>query len=138
MKNPVIQRPDHFTIVTDDLEKTESFYTDVLGFDVGPRPDFPVPGLWLYADEKPILHVIGVKTMPEPRRGALDHMAYRGLGFNQALKKLKAAEVEYRIIKTPDPWLQWQVFFEDPNGVEVELDFDGTEPLDPVLNPNAR
>lgn len=71
-----IQRMDHFTIVTDRLEQTLTFYV-MLGLNSGVRSDFGVPGAWLYAADRPILHVIEVTDMPEPRRGALNHLAYR-------------------------------------------------------------
>ena len=72
----MITSMDHFTIVTDQLELTRRFYTDLLGLRVGQRPDFPVPGIWLYLKDEPVLHVIEVKEMPVPRRGVLDHMAF--------------------------------------------------------------
>ncbi|NNE58211.1 MAG: dioxygenase [Hellea sp.] len=125
-----ILRPDHFTIVTDDLAVTKEFYENMLGFTSGLRPEFKFPGLWLYANEKAILHVIKVDKMPNPRKGALDHMAFRGEDINALLRQLKSAGLEYRLKRTPHPWEQWQVFFKDPNGVDVEIDFDGQEVLD--------
>ena len=129
-----ILRPDHFTIVTDNLSLTEDFYAELLGFSRGPRPDFKFPGVWLYANDVAMLHVMEVEQMPNPRRGVLDHMAFRGKGVNALLEKLKSAGLAYRIVRTPDPWEQWQVFFCDPNGVDVEVDFDGTEILNPENN----
>jgi catechol 2,3-dioxygenase-like lactoylglutathione lyase family enzyme len=108
-----IQRMDHFTIVTDRLTETLQFYA-LFGLRAGARPAFSVPGAWLYASDQPILHVIEVPSMPEPRRGALDHMAHRAQGL-------------LAIIRTPAPFRMWQLFFEDPNGVDVELDFDPQE-----------
>ena len=131
-----ILRPDHFTIVTDDLLVTEAFYTKLLGFAVGPRPAFKFAGLWLYANEAAILHIIQVEKMPNPRKGVLDHMAFRGKDVNALLQKLKTAGLNYRLTRTPAPWDQWQVFFEDPNGAMVEIDFDGQEILKPEHQPN--
>lgn len=124
-----ILRPDHFTIVTDDLGATEAFYTELLGFTVGPRPEFKFPGLWLYANEAAILHVVKVEDMPNPRKGVLDHMAFRGEDVNALLDKLTQVGLKYDLLRTPDPWVQWQVFFKDPNGAKVEVDFDGNEVL---------
>src|SRR5690554_7758477 len=59
---------DHFTIVTTELEATRCFYVDLIGLEKGPRPQFPVDGLWLYTNGKAILHVISVNSMPKPRR----------------------------------------------------------------------
>ena len=132
-----ILRPDHFTIVTEDLTITEDFYTTLLGFTVGPRPDFKFPGLWLYANDAAILHVMQVDQMPNPRKGVLDHMAFRGKDINALLDRLKTAGLAFRISRTPAPWVQWQVFFEDPNGAIVEVDFDGHETLSPEHQPAA-
>ncbi len=122
-------RPDHFTILADDLIVTEEFYSDILGFTNGPRPDFRFPGLWLYLGDAAVLHVIKTEELPTPRKGVLDHMAFRAEGINDLLFKLKARNLDYKIKRTPDPWVQWQVFFKDPNGVDVEVDFDGNETL---------
>jgi len=72
-----------------------------------------------------------------PRKGVLDHMAFRGNDVNGLLEKLKAAGLTYRIKRTPEPWDQWQVFFEDPNGAVVEVDFDGQEILDAEYQPKT-
>jgi catechol 2,3-dioxygenase-like lactoylglutathione lyase family enzyme len=121
-----IQRMDHFTIVTDRLDETLAFYA-MLGLRAGARPNFGVPGAWLYAAEQPILHVIEVTNMPEPRRGALDHMAYHAQGLLATTQLLKERGIAHRIIRTPAPFHMWQLFFVDPNGVDVELDFDPEE-----------
>lgn len=118
---------DHFTIVTNQLETTRRFYVDLIGLQEGPRPPFPVDGLWLYVNGKAILHVISVDTMPNPRRGVLDHMAFSAQGFSSTLDKLDQYDVRYRIIRAPGDERTWQVFFKDPNHVDVELDFDPSE-----------
>jgi catechol 2,3-dioxygenase-like lactoylglutathione lyase family enzyme len=121
-----IQRMDHFTIVTDRLAETLAFYA-ILGLHAGARPAFGRPGAWLYLLDQAILHVIEVSSMPEPRRGALDHMAYRAQDLLATTKLLEEREIPHRIIRTPAPFRMWQLFFVDPNGVDVELDFDPQE-----------
>ena len=123
-----IRRMDHFTIVTDEPEKTKEFYA-ALGLHPGARPNFSVPGFWLYAGEGvPILHVIVVKKMPNPRRGALDHMAFRGENLMAMTTYLDEQKMPFRLQRAPDPFRTWQLFCFDPNGVEVELDFAPEEP----------
>ena len=39
-----VQGMNHFTVLSDDLEETKKFYCDLLGFEVGPRPNFQFPG----------------------------------------------------------------------------------------------
>jgi catechol 2,3-dioxygenase-like lactoylglutathione lyase family enzyme len=124
----VIKRMDHFTIVTPKLNETLAFYTELLGLKDGPRPDFGVQGLWFYIGDHPVLHVIEVEKMPASVRGGLDHMAYWAEGFVETAAKLDAAGVPWRVIRVPRPYSTWQIFFNDPNGVEVELDFHADEP----------
>ena len=127
-----IQRMDHFTVVTDQIEKTRVFY-ERLGLIVGPRPDFSVAGLWLYAGGHPVLHVVAVGQMPALRRGALDHMAFWGGEIVPTLQLLQREGIAYRLRRLPRPWSTWQVFFTDPNGAEVEIDFDAAQTVPPEL-----
>mgnify|MGYP001251316746 CR=1 FL=1 len=131
---PTLTGMDHFTIVTDKLDESRAFY-EMLGLKVGARPDFKVPGLWLYIADHAVLHMIEVRGMPTPRRGALDHMAFKGAGMEETLRLLKDRGISYRLIRAPRPFSTWQVFFEDPNGVEVEIDFAPSEVLPDDLKP---
>lgn len=123
----MITRMDHFTIVTQKLDATLKFYTELLNLTDGPRPDFGLPGSWLYVGDHPVLHVIQVDQMPAIVRGGLDHMAYWAEGFAETAARLDAAGVGWRVIRVPRPFSTWQIFFNDPNGIEVELDFDASE-----------
>lgn len=123
----MITRMDHFTIVTDQLQSTRHFYVEILGLREGPRPPFPIAGYWLYVGPHPVLHVIAVERMPEPRRGVLDHMAFRAEGLAATLERLDKHGIAFRIIRTPGEVRTWQLFCNDPNGVEVELDFAEAE-----------
>ncbi|MBN4836585.1 hypothetical protein, partial [Enterobacter hormaechei] len=91
-----IVRMDHFTVVTDRLEETRVFY-ERLGLRVGPRPDFGIPGLWMYAGGHPVLHLVEKADMPVVRRGALDHMAFFGTDIVATLTLLKVNGIAYRL-----------------------------------------
>lgn len=121
-----IHAMDHFTIVTDRLVETLSFYA-MLGLEEGSRPDFGFGGAWLYAGGRAVLHIVEVDRMPEIRRGVLDHMAFASSDLLETATRLKIQGIAYRIIRTPRPFSRWQMFIEDPNGVEVEMDFDTAE-----------
>lgn len=123
-----IQAMDHFTILTDRLAETIAFYA-MFGLAEGPRPDFGFGGAWLYVADTPLLHIVECATarMPVVRRGALDHMAFTSEGLSAIADRLAGKGVAYRLIRTPRPFSRWQMFLEDPNGIEVELDFDYAE-----------
>ncbi|HZI82825.1 MAG TPA: VOC family protein [Casimicrobiaceae bacterium] len=121
-----VQAMNHFTILTDDVGRTVGFYGELLGLSAGPRPDFNFPGAWLYASGAPILHVIGGRPKSELRAGVIDHMAFSGRELPGLLAKLDAGRIEHTCRRQVGSGV-WQVFFFDPNGARVEIDFPAEE-----------
>jgi catechol 2,3-dioxygenase-like lactoylglutathione lyase family enzyme len=80
-----------------------------------------------------VLHVVAVDELPSTRRGVLDHMAFWGADISATLSILKQHGIAYRLLRLPRPWSTWQVFFHDPNGAEVEIDFDAAQRVPPEL-----
>lgn len=118
---------NHFTILTDDVPGTIAFYRELLGLIDGPRPPFEFPGAWLYAGDAPILHVIGGRPSDELRAGVIDHMAFSAHDLSDTLALLTSRNVPHTCRRQAGSGV-WQVFFFDPNGARVELDFDAREP----------
>jgi catechol 2,3-dioxygenase-like lactoylglutathione lyase family enzyme len=118
---------NHFTILTDDVRGTVRFYHEMLGLTEGPRPAFDFPGAWLYQGSAPILHVIGGRSRDELRAGVIDHMAFSAEGLSDTLARLASRNVKHTCRRQVDSGV-WQVFFFDPNGARVELDFAADEP----------
>jgi catechol 2,3-dioxygenase-like lactoylglutathione lyase family enzyme len=130
---------DHYLLFTNDLEKTVEWYSKVLGIKPGPTPEFDVPVHWLYLDNKPIIHAaernpdnqiesyIGkVDYKEEAGSGLIDHIAFNSTGLNKMLKRLDTLGVEYTEHRV-DTDSRYQIFFFDPNGVKIELDFKASE-----------
>ncbi len=120
---------DHFTVLTTDLDKTVTFYREVLGLETGPRPEFPFPGAWLYRDGAALLHVIEKASIPAGA-GVLDHIAFRGVGLAALLARLETRRLSYDLRRLPEggPGAGvWQLFFHDPSGARVEIDFPADE-----------
>jgi catechol 2,3-dioxygenase-like lactoylglutathione lyase family enzyme len=129
-----IERMDHFTVLTRDAIATAEFYGYVLGFEPGPRPNFTFPGVWLYSGSNPILHVVEKDEIPSGT-GVLDHMAFWGADLGSFVTKLKARGIAYDLRRAPEGGPAggvWQLFFHDPNGARVEIDFAADE------NPTTR
>jgi catechol 2,3-dioxygenase-like lactoylglutathione lyase family enzyme len=120
---------NHFTILTDNLEATLGFYAEFLGLKPGPRPPFTFPGAWLYpqGSGEAILHVIGGCDKGDLVKGVIDHMAFSAQDLGAAVTRLKQHGIEYQLRQLP-AYGTWQLFFHDPNGAKVELDFDPAEP----------
>ncbi|MEP7328192.1 MAG: VOC family protein [Betaproteobacteria bacterium] len=119
---------NHFTVLTDDVPGTVDFYARFLGLTSGPRPDLGFPGAWLYAGDAAILHVVGGKSRDQLRPGVIDHMAFSASGLTATVALLEAAELKHACRKQSGTGI-WQVFFFDPNGARVELDFSPDEVL---------
>lgn len=124
-----IRSLDHFTVLTTDTRSTIEFYRAILGFEPGPRPAFDFPGAWLYCEGKPVLHVVERRIAPKGA-GVLDHMAFRGENLSSFLHKLQTNGLNYDLRRLPEAGQAggtWQLFFFDPNGARVEIDFDKAE-----------
>ena len=137
---------NHFSIRSTDLPACERFYCDLLGLQVGPRPPFPFPGLWLYQGDtsawaNAAVHIIGMDANdPEGLKqylgdrdpaslqgtGTVDHLAFFATGLAETLARLRAHGVEVRERTVPLLGLH-QLFLDDPNGVVIELNFPAAE-----------
>ena len=120
---------DHFTVLTNDLDATVDFYRQVLGLETGPRPPLPFPGAWLYCDGAALLNVIERVSIPKDA-GVLDHIAFRGVNLAAFISRLETRRLAYELRRLPEggPAVGvWQLFFSDPNGARVEIDFAADE-----------
>ncbi len=137
---------NHFSIRSADLAACEQFYAGVLGLQVGPRPEFPFPGLWLYAGDtalpaNAVVHIIGIDAnAPDGLAGFLgerdpaalhgtgvvDHIAFFAVGLAAMRQKLQGLGLAIRERTVPSLGLQ-QVFLDDPNGVVIELNYPAAE-----------
>jgi catechol 2,3-dioxygenase-like lactoylglutathione lyase family enzyme len=120
---------NHFTILTDDFDGTVGFYRELLELQPGPRPAFDFPGAWLYPPGGPhaILHIMAGRPRRELVKGVIDHNAFTGQGLVETVGKLQARGIRYDLQRLPGIGT-WQLFFHDPNGAKVEIDFDPAEP----------
>jgi catechol 2,3-dioxygenase-like lactoylglutathione lyase family enzyme len=118
---------NHFTVLTDDVDSTVRFYRDVVGLAQGPRPPLGFPGAWLYTGNQAVLHVVGGRQRSELRAGVIDHMAFSASGLRDAVAVLDAKGIAHQCRQQTGSGV-WQVFFHDPNGARIELDFAPDEP----------
>jgi len=137
---------NHFSIRTTDLAATRRFYETVLGLSVGPRPDFPFPGLWMYRGDhgdyaNAVVHIIGIDANdPDGLRqylgdrdaaslhgsGAVDHVAFFATGLAAMLRHLATLGIAVRERTVPSLGLH-QLFLDDPSGVVIELNYPAAE-----------
>ena len=128
-----LTRLDHLLVLTDDIDATRDFYDEALGLELGARPELPFPGYWLYAGEIPCVHVadrdayaahaeeVGIPSSPPADgTGPVDHVAFVGDDYDEALARLRERGVEPKENRVPGAGVR-QLFFDDPNGVKIEI-----------------
>jgi len=121
---------NHFNIRAKSplLEEVRDFYSDVVGLEVGYRPDFGFPGYWLYLNGQAILHLMDWHIDGEPatfKHTHLDHVAFSCEDLGGFKEKLAKLNVDYRTneFDMPDGSKLVQLNITDPTGNGVELNF---------------
>ena len=132
---------EHILVAADDIDATRDWYARVLGMRSGPHPDFGFPVHWMYLGERDVVHIgpsakvagaiqkqyLGrTSQQSEAGTGALDHIAFRATGLRQMLEHLKKEKVPFSQRRANGQAL-FQLFFYDPNGVKIELNYDAAE-----------
>jgi catechol 2,3-dioxygenase-like lactoylglutathione lyase family enzyme len=118
---------DHFNIRAPkkQLNTVKDFYIDILGFNVGFRPKLGGIGHWLYAGSNAIIHLSEDESRTSRKNeDSFDHIAMRCVGVNEFAKKLNENSIQYKSAYIPEIDLT-QLFFKDPAGVTIELNFKG-------------
>ena len=121
---------DHVTLVTPDLEGACRFFRDIVGLGDGPRPPFRVDGHWLYANGRPVIHLVDA-TVPARSANAssalvaprIDHVAFRvapGEAWRALVERLAAHRVPYQLAEVPAS-AEVQLFVALAPGVVVEF-----------------
>jgi catechol 2,3-dioxygenase-like lactoylglutathione lyase family enzyme len=149
-----IHRLDHYSVRTTDVQASGKFYTDIMGFEIGFRPPFDFPGLWLYngqphPESNGVVHIIGIDASnPEGLKqylgdrspesltgtGTVDHMAFLASNVEDMRARLKRHNIPSRERLVPSLGLL-QVFLEDPSGVTIELNYPAAEAQPPETPP---
>jgi catechol 2,3-dioxygenase-like lactoylglutathione lyase family enzyme len=62
----------------------------------------------------------------EQGTGAIDHIAFRATGLREMMEHLRREKVEFRQRRANGQAL-FQLFFHDPNGIKIELNYEAAE-----------
>ncbi len=116
-------RLDHINISApmDLLLEVRDFYCSVLGLVEGYRPAFSRRGFWLYAEDRPLVHLVECKVHFEGEApGYLDHVAFQTADLDAVIGGLEARGVSYTKTHVPATNMA-QLFFRDPAGTGIEV-----------------
>ena len=111
------------------MARLRDFYCEFLGLQLGPRPPLNSFGYWLYAGQQAVLHISELRageTRSAGRTGTFDHVAFRCDHYETMLGRLRQAGIACRATEPPPlPGAprQRQIFFQDPAGNGIELNF---------------
>ena len=111
------------------LDVLRDFYTEVVGLAEGGRPPFKSFGYWLYVGDQDVLHLTEAtqgEDRPIQPRTTFDHAAFNCTGRRGFADALTKRGINYEVDEVPETG-QVQLFFKDPAGNGVELNFTHTD-----------
>lgn len=117
---------NHVSIPASDLEASARFYEEVFGLERIPSPTFPDPVIWLRIGDLQ-LHLFLDSASPGPRQ----HVGITIDDFDAAYEAVKAhtsADFGWRLVELPSR--QVQLYFRDPAGNLIELNWPDADALD--------
>ena len=134
---------EHFLVAADDIDATRDWYARVLGMRSGPHPDFGFPVHWMYLGELDVVHIgpssgtasenqkkylgrTSGKSAQEEGTGAIDHIAFRATGLRAMIDLLQEERIAFSRRRANGQAL-FQLFFYDPNGIKIELNYAAEE-----------
>jgi catechol 2,3-dioxygenase-like lactoylglutathione lyase family enzyme len=134
---------EHVLVLSDDIDATRDFYSDIIGLRAGRRPTLEFPGHWLYAggDGAACLHIadrvayrahaagLGLGsgpggpdssgTRPGATAATVDHIAFDADDYDEAERRITRGGLQG--IRNQVAGGPRQLFVTDPNGVLVEI-----------------
>ncbi len=109
----------------DMMEQLKVFYRDVVGLQIGDRPQLTSFGYWLYVGSKDVLHLSEAKDEEKRKENVattFDHVAFTATDYDATTVRLEKLGIKFRTREISDAG-QKQIFFRDPAGNGIELNF---------------
>jgi hypothetical protein len=107
------------------------FMKGCFGLKVGPRPQLTFQGVWFYAGQTPIVHVISDRPVESGKTGAFDNIAFAmDVSPTEMEKSLNGHGIPFqsRLIERTGIY---HIACKDPDGCDVELNFHGVSSSTP-------
>lgn len=91
---------NHLNLLASADSDIVNVFVDVLGLEVGNRPNFPFKGQWLYQGEQALVHIIESEEADVCRLG---HLAFdTKMSLADLTFKLQQHELKYTVRQVPD------------------------------------
>jgi len=127
-------RLNHVSISASDLEVSTRFYEDVLGMERIPTPTFETPVQWLRVGDLQ-LHLF-LDSQPAPTRHHLGLTVDDFEAAYDAVRDYVSDEWGWQMVELPSG--QVQLYFRDPAGNLIELNWPDVSTLDRSRYPELR
>lgn len=126
-----VHRLDHINLRASGVAfaALRDFYSHILGLSVGARPPLQSEGLWLYAGDVAVVHLVEAQEQSCPIGGtggsgtALDHVAFRCSALEETIGRLGSIGLPHSV-QVQSATGQTLVRLRDPSGLRVELVFE--------------
>jgi catechol 2,3-dioxygenase-like lactoylglutathione lyase family enzyme len=117
---------EHVNLRTASMEALAQWYETIPGLKRGYRPPFGVTGIWLYAGDIPVIHLLETTEEPKTMDPRMEHFAMRATGLESFLQRLEKHEVSHNTYRIPRDRI-FQVYLSDPEGNHMHIDFPPEE-----------
>lgn len=120
---------DHVNLRTTQLDALVDWYETILGMRRGDRPEFSVPGAWMYAGNAAAVHLVsvdGAAGTGSETKLKLEHFAFSATGLARFEAKLQAMDEQYRRADISSLNMV-QINLWDPDGNHIHVDFPADE-----------
>jgi len=115
----------NIVVTAEQLPAVTTFYQQVIGLTQGFRTVSRRNGAWLYCGDQAIIHLSEVTEQPTTTLNShFNHVALACSGLEAGLERLKNHDIPYTMEYRTPPGMT-QLFFFDPVGIRIELNFAG-------------
>ena len=134
------KRLNHVSVYANDMQKSVSFYTEVLGLEVIPSPTFAFPVTWMRVGDLQV-HLF-TRGEDEYRPPAFHHFGIEMADFMAVYERVKELDLHEpvaffsSVYELPDGGVQ--MYVRDPAGNLIELDFPDSSTIDRSRVPEYR
>lgn len=128
---------DHYTIRARDIAVSVRFYEKTMELRMQSIDGFEFPFCLMFLGDKALVHLMGsgaaldaflgrhapsVSGEPARMKSNLEHVAFNATGLRDFIARLRDAGISFIERSLPDYGVA-QLMFDDPDGVEIEVNF---------------
>jgi|GEM_PF-835301 len=120
---------DHLSLSAKKPEKMKDFLIDLLGFELGTRPNLSFDGYFLFSGEKDLIHIFkqhiienteSTSTTHQLPPHIVHHVSFATDNYNEIMQRIAALNIPYAMNNLPDSNKK-QIFVRGPEALLIEI-----------------